>query len=239
MKKWTAFTLVVAVWICLMYFPNSLGAGISNGFSAINQAIVSTFAPIASTPALTLNGAAFTSGSATTAKATLMIEPSGTTSTGWNTGGNYIGLNAPSAFSGRMLVILSDGVEQMWFSRTGLTTNGSGGIFAATGISARNYDTNTNCSSSAAPAVCAAAAAGSVVIAAAGTTVTVNTTRVTANSQIFVQQDDGLGTKLSVTCFTTSNTNPRVTARVAATSFTITATAGSVNPVCYSYFIVN
>lgn len=102
------------------------------------------------------------------------------------------------------------------------------------------YGSNTNCSSSAEPAVCSAAPAGSVVVAAGATTVTVNTTAVTANSQIFVQEDSSLGTKLSVTCNTTTGRNYTVTARTAGTSFVITSAAGpTTNPACLSYFIVN
>ncbi len=99
--------------------------------------------------------------------------------------------------------------------------------------------TATNCTSSASPAVCGSAAAGTVVVAAAATTVVVNTTAVTANSEIFVQYDSSLGTKLSVTCNTTAEV-PAVTARTAATSFTITIPVGpTTNPACYSYSIVN
>ena len=72
---------------------------------------------------------------------------------------------------------------------------------------------------------------------------TVNTTAVTANSQIFVQQDDTLGTKLTVTCNNTLSSlivEPVVTARSAGTSFTVTISGTTVtNPVCLSYFIVN
>jgi len=78
------------------------------------------------------------------------------------------------------------------------------------------------------------------VIAAAATTVTVNTTAVTANSQITVFEDSGLGTKLSVTCNTTIVRTYAVTARTAATSFTITTSAApTTNPACLSYSIVN
>lgn len=99
--------------------------------------------------------------------------------------------------------------------------------------------TPSNCSSSASPAVCGSASAGSVTIAAAATSVVVNTTAVTANSQIFVQQDAGLGTKLSVTCYSALQTAPWITARTAGVSFTITATAPAVLPACFSYSIVN
>jgi hypothetical protein len=101
------------------------------------------------------------------------------------------------------------------------------------------YQTGTNCSSAAAPAVCAAAAAGSVVVAASATTVVVNTTAVTANSQIFLTYDSSLGTKLGVTCNVTEPALYGVTARTAATSFTITATAPTTNPACFSFFILN
>lgn len=101
--------------------------------------------------------------------------------------------------------------------------------------------TAANCSSSAAPAVCGSAASGSVVIAASGTAVTVNTTAVTANSQIYLQEDESLGTKLGVTCNTGILANPpAITARTAGTSFAIGITTGlTVNPVCFSYTIVN
>ena len=113
-------------------------------------------------------------------------------------------------------------------------------ITANTSTTSPLYNTTTNCSSSASPAVCAAAPSGSVVIAAAATTVTVNTTAVTANSQIFIQEDSSLGTKLSVTCNTTTGRTYTVTARTAATSFVITASAApATNPACLSYKVEN
>ncbi len=100
-----------------------------------------------------------------------------------------------------------------------------------------------NCSSSASPAVCSSSAAGSVVIAAGATTVQVNTSAVTANSQIFVFPDETLGTKLGVTCnstLATAASGLAITARSAGTSFTVSTTATiAVNPVCLSYLIVN
>src|SRR6266850_1769674 len=127
-------------------------------------------------------------------------------------------------------------INNLFATTAGVTVSGAGQTFTAP-----LYLTASNCSSSASPAVCGSAAAGSFVIAAAGTTVTVNTTAVTANSQIFVQQDDSLGTKLSVTCNTGFLTAPpAITARTAATSFVVTLAAGlAVNPVCLSYFIMN
>ena len=112
-----------------------------------------------------------------------------------------------------------------------------------TGLITAPITTPANCSSAASPAVCGAAPAGSVVIAAAGTTVTVNTTAVTANSQILVAFDESLGTKLGVTCNSASASEAAqyfVSARSAGSSFTLkTSVAPTTNPACLSYLIAN
>ena len=145
-------------------------------------------------------------------------------------------LNIATATSGKTIT----------FNVGGTTTTQLAATINATGLavvgneSAATHSTATNCTSSAAPAVCGSAAAGSVVVAASGTTVVVNTTAVTANSQIIVQEDSSLGTKLTVTCnVTPAVAPPTVSARVAATSFTITTTTPTTNPRCFSYTIVN
>jgi hypothetical protein len=100
--------------------------------------------------------------------------------------------------------------------------------------------TATNCADGVNnPAVCGSASAGAVIIAAAATTVTVNTTAVTANSEIFLMYDSSLGTRLSVTCNTVEPGLYGVTARTPGTSFTITATAPITNPVCLTFLVVN
>lgn len=105
------------------------------------------------------------------------------------------------------------------------------------------YNSTTNCASITSPAVCASASSGAFIIAATATTIVVNTTRVTANSEISVQPDTSLSTRLAVTCNTliSSIINPVVTARTAGVSFTVTIPgAGLVtNPACYSYSIMN
>lgn len=113
----------------------------------------------------------------------------------------------------------------------------AGGTFAAS-----KYATVANCSNAASPAVCAAANAG-VVAVPTGTnpTLTINTTAITATSQIFLQIDES-ATIAATTCNTTLSTlvQPVVTARTAATSFTIQIGAIiATNPACVSYFIVN
>ena len=147
-------------------------------------------------------------------------------------------------------------VGQIWFNFTSgvqkIYTGATNGtqVIPYLGVtqtwSTQNFNgigTTTNCSSSASPAVCAAAPAGSFVIAASTTSVVVDTTAVTANSQILVTEDSSLGTKLSATCNTGDTIAadaPKVTARTAGTSFTVTVTGTiSTNPACYSYLIIN
>lgn len=123
---------------------------------------------------------------------------------------------------------------------TDLTWAAGGPSNNFTGVYAGTYNTAANCSDSAGAAACAAATAGTVVMDAAATTVVVSTTNVTANSEIFIQEDSSLGTRLSVTCNTTIARTYAVTARTEATSFTITASAAPItNPACLSYRILN
>ena len=106
------------------------------------------------------------------------------------------------------------------------------------------YSTSSNCSSSTSPAVCGSAAAGSVVIAVGATTVTVNTTVVSGDSQIFVQADATLGAKLGVVCnseLSTLTGGLSVTARTVGANFQISTngTSPTKEPLCISYHIVN
>lgn len=126
----------------------------------------------------------------------------------------------------------------------GATTNyaiktGAGLVDFGDNTKAPSYSTTTNCADSAGAAACGAAPAGSVVVDAGSTSTVVSTTVVTANSQIFVMYDSSLSARLGITCNATVAL-PAVTARTAATSFTITIPAMPVtNPACFSYFLVN
>lgn len=115
-------------------------------------------------------------------------------------------------------------------------------VTATTSVQGATYLTATNCADSAGAAACGSAAAGRFVIDVGSTSVVVSTTAVTANSEIFVMFDSSLGTALGITCNTTPATVavPSITARTAATSFTlsVTGTVGT-NPACWSYRIVN
>lgn len=87
---------------------------------------------IASNPALTLGGTGFSGGTATTTKPTLLIEPTGTTSTGWATSGTKLGVNAESGFTGLLMDLELNGVTQFSVSNGG-SLNIKGGISAPTG----------------------------------------------------------------------------------------------------------
>jgi len=82
-------------------------------------------------------GTWFTGGSATTTKPYLLVEPSGTTSTGWSTSGTGIGVNAASGFAGNLLDLQVAGASKGKVSATGILTTGShvlsGGNIEATG----------------------------------------------------------------------------------------------------------
>jgi hypothetical protein len=106
-----------------------------------------------------------------------------------------------------------------------LTPGGSSVYLGPTGMEAPSYRS---------------AAAGFATVAAAATAVTVSNAAVTADSQILVTEDSSLGTKLGVTCNTTTGRTYSVTARTAGTSFVITSSAApTTNPACLSYSIVN
>lgn len=120
-----------------------------------------------------------------------------------------------------------------------------GGVWTIPGTtSSALYATATRCSNGASPAVCAAAAAGSVAVPTGVTTVSlvVNTTAVTANSQITLTPDDSV-TIAATTCnnvLATLTGGLAITARTAGTSFTITYNGTiATNPLCLNYSIVN
>lgn len=69
----------------------------------------------ASKSSLLLSGTGFSGGTSTTTKPTLLIEPTGTTSTGWSTSGTKLGVNAESGFTGRGFDIQLNGITKLNF----------------------------------------------------------------------------------------------------------------------------
>lgn len=120
----------------------------------------------------------------------------------------------------------------------GLATFGNNVTVPGT-VSLGKVTTADNCSSPATPAVCGAASAGSVAMPTTGTLV-VNTSAVTANSQILITENSALGTRLGITCNTTTGRVYSISAMTSGVSFAIKS---SVNPkkdkACLSYWIIN
>lgn len=102
------------------------------------------------------------------------------------------------------------------------------------------WQRSPNCNSSASPAVCGGTPSGSVALSAGDTALVVNTTAVTADSQIFVTEDSSLGARLGVTCNTATNRNYRISARILGVSFTIRSNSPPAQTkACLSYWVVN
>lgn len=74
-----------------------------------------------SAPAFSLTGTPITGGTTTTTKPLALIETSGATSTGWDTGGAYLGINQSSGFSGYALDIQKNGSRVFSVFNSGTT----------------------------------------------------------------------------------------------------------------------
>lgn len=159
--------------------------------------------------------------------------------TNWKTAADGYANNGILYLNDGIYVIPSTGTTPQTISDANLA-NYKVGTFSSTGLV---MPTSLHCSSSASPAVCNAAPVGSVVIAPSATSVEVDTSAVTAKSRILLTEDSSLGTDLGVTCNTQSLLVlgvPKVTARVAGTSFTVGIEAGpTTNPMCLSFSIIN
>lgn len=167
------------------------------------------------------------------------INCGGSITSGGNILNNIDGTNSIGQPSSNRYIISAYGIEVGTSNPPVTGQIKTGGVTLGVDTTSAAYKTVTNCADSAGAAACGSAAAGSFVIDAATTSTVVSTTAVTANSQILVQYDSSLGTRLSVTCNTTPAL-PSVTARTAGTSFTVTVPAGPItNPACYNYTIIN
>lgn len=106
-------------------------------------------------------------------------------------------------------------------------------------LSAAVYLTATNCADSAGAAACGSAPAGAFVVDATTSSTVVSTTAVTANSEILVTFDAGLGTRLGITCNAAVPPSYFVSARTAGASFTLTSSSPVTNPACFNYAVLN
>ena len=102
-------------WISPQYIKDYLLA-LASSFSANGAA---------STPPVSLTGTWFTGGSSTTTKPQFLVQPTGTTSTGWTTSGTGIGVNAASGFTGNLIDAQLNGVSKFSVASTGAVTSAS------------------------------------------------------------------------------------------------------------------
>ena len=87
---------------------------------------INSYNATASSPAKAFTGTWFTSGgTGTTTKPHVLIEPTGTTSTGWSTSGTGFGVNAASGFAGNLLDLQVNGSAKFKVANNGAISIGS------------------------------------------------------------------------------------------------------------------
>jgi hypothetical protein len=140
-----------------------------------------------------------------------------------------LNLSVVSASAG----VITSGLVATVVAGSSFTTNG---VFCAANGSAANPSV----------AACGASAAGMFSCATNASTGTcrVNTTVVTANSQIAITRNaaDGGASQLNVTCNTTNvlpASAPILASKSAGASFTINLGTITTNPACFEYLIIN
>lgn len=147
-----------------------------------------------------------------------------------------------AAFNGTVDTVLDRSAAGVLEINAGTAAGSSGSI------KVQAYLTSTNCAgvgTVASPSVvsCSSASAGAFAcdVAASAATCTINTTAVTANSEIFVQEVASEGTRLSVTCNTAPTVTPAIVlaTKTAGTGFTINMPTITTNPACFVYRILN
>ena len=92
----------------------------SSGNITLSGRLTNSYSSIADNPAKRWTGTWFTGGTATTTKPHVLIEPSGTTSTGWSTAGTGFGVNAAAGFTGNLLDLQVGGTTALNVNNVGL-----------------------------------------------------------------------------------------------------------------------
>ena len=108
----------------LVTAASSGAAGATLGANTFTGAQTMSVSGSASTSAILLSGSAYASGTATTTKPLLLVEPSGTTSTGWTTSGTMAGVNAAASFAGKLLDLQLGGASKFSVASNGATVIG-------------------------------------------------------------------------------------------------------------------
>lgn len=123
----------------------------SRGVKTADTTITNPVNGALSAPIALFTGTWITGGTATTCKPAILIEPTGTTSTGWTTSGTGLGINAATGFAGRILDLQLAGATVFSVNSAGSAT--SGGNLTAAGASAIQWNARGILSSPAAGSV--------------------------------------------------------------------------------------
>lgn len=100
------------------------GSGAAGVVRVLGRAVSSADGAV-SAPALHVAGTIFSGGSGTTTKPQVLVEPEGTTSTGWSTAGTLLGVNGAADFEGDLLVGKADGETRFGVKHDGTVQVGS------------------------------------------------------------------------------------------------------------------
>lgn len=87
-----------------------------SGTQTLSGRMIDSANGAASAPAVTISGTWFQTGDSTTTRPQLTIEPTGTTSTGWTSGGTGLGINSDGSFAGSLASFQIAGTEKFQFS---------------------------------------------------------------------------------------------------------------------------
>jgi hypothetical protein len=100
--------------------------------ASLSGPLVSTPNGAASLPISRWGGTWYSGGTGTTTKPALLLEPTGTASTAWNTAGTGLGINAASGFTGNLIDAQVAGASQFSVSAVGAVVGASFSGVAAT-----------------------------------------------------------------------------------------------------------
>lgn len=117
----TVGTITTGVWSGTALVAAKLPATVAytDVANTFTVAQIVSVAGAASAPPVKLTGAWYTGGTSTTTKPQLLVEPAGTTSTGWSTSGTGIGVNAASGFAGNLADYQVGGVRYGYVDNLG------------------------------------------------------------------------------------------------------------------------
>lgn len=113
----------------------------SSRFDGVVRGTVNGALSSSTGPAAQFNGTWVTGGDATTTKPYFLIEPTGTTSTGWGTSGTGFGVNAASGFVGLLADFQLNGASKLNIDRFGQLVLAGGGIIQTAGQWDLGYQT--------------------------------------------------------------------------------------------------